>query len=448
VVLQPSLGAGQLAFAVMQNWPGPVILWATPERQESEKVSSCSLVAQHLWAAMMRQAHHPFEIVYGDPDDREVRQALSAAIAMSTAAAALKRAKVGVVGAQAPGFITMTADPFAMRTQLGAQLHVLSLLQFVDRVRALKLPLNGVSQDDLPMQSRVYLAMKQLIEEEQLDALAMQEWPELPNVLGQWPYLGMSRLQDEGYPLSMEGDVDAAIALLLGRELGAGVGFITDWLEHDRETITFWHAGVAPIQMLSNPSLGNHFNIQKPLVVDGALRTDQPITVMRLWRCDDRYHLTAVEARAIAPRRKLTGNTLTIQLENGRDARQWFETLVHAGMPHHPILFTGKHADDFRRLARMIGVVWLSRLGRRLRRPVRHPKRATQATPLQIKLEPVEFFSRQRRKNKHPQALQRRAIPGVGDIGLSNALFHHGNSTFRRCFGARHHGLSRGDGVH
>ena len=60
--------------------------------------------------------------------------------------------------------------------------------------------------------------MKELIEE-QLDAPAMQEWPELPNVLGQWPYLAMSRLQDDGFPLSMEGDVDAAITLMLAYEM-------------------------------------------------------------------------------------------------------------------------------------------------------------------------------------------------------------------------------------
>ena len=53
VVLQPSLGNGQLAFTVMQQWQKPVVLWATPERADGPaKASSCSLVATHLWAAM------------------------------------------------------------------------------------------------------------------------------------------------------------------------------------------------------------------------------------------------------------------------------------------------------------------------------------------------------------------------------------------------------------
>src|SRR5687767_1892369 len=52
VVLQPSLGNGQLSLTVAQQWKDPVVLWATPERPNGEKCSSCSLVAQHLWASV------------------------------------------------------------------------------------------------------------------------------------------------------------------------------------------------------------------------------------------------------------------------------------------------------------------------------------------------------------------------------------------------------------
>jgi L-fucose isomerase-like protein len=260
IVLQPSLGHGQLAFAVMQRWGGPVVLWATPERQESEKVSSCSLVAQHLWSATLRQANHPFELVVGDPDDEAVRASLKQAIVLSQAFVSLRRAKVGLVGASAPGYVSMRVDPFTMRRQLGVQLHDLSLPLFIDRVReidesrvrddlehvrSMQLSMRSVTPEDLTMQSRYYLAMLDLMREEQLDALAMQEWPELPNVLGQWPYLAMSRLSDEGHAISMEGDTDAAVLLLAAKHLGAGLGFVTDWLEHDEQAIHLWHPGTS-----------------------------------------------------------------------------------------------------------------------------------------------------------------------------------------------------------
>ncbi|HTL28932.1 MAG TPA: hypothetical protein VL282_06925 [Tepidisphaeraceae bacterium] len=375
VVLQPSLGHGQLAFAVMQGWDGPVVLWATPERQDVEKVSSCSLVAQHLWAATLRQSNHPFEFVYGHPDDATVRASLQQAIGLSQAATSLRTMKIGMVGSHAPGFVSMQADPFTLRRELGVQLHDLSLPLFIDRVRgideravrddiaktrSLKINTRGALDDDLAVQSRYYLAMLDLMKEEALDGMSLQDWPELPNVIGQWPYLAMSRLADEGQAVAMEGDVDSAILTLLGKQIGAGVSFITDWLEHDDQTIHMWHAGTAPLGMLENAALGPHFNIDKPLVVNGALKVDQPVTLARLWRCDDRYHATAFEGRTIPLKRKLSGNQALIQVDGG-GVYNWFDTLCHAGMPHHPVMFVGHHRERFRRLARLIGINWLEK---------------------------------------------------------------------------------------
>jgi L-fucose isomerase-like protein len=230
----------------------------------------------------------------------------------------------------------------------------------VERVRALNLPMHNVTSDDFATQSRFYLALLELMREEQLDALAVQEWPELPNVLGQWPYLAMSRLVEEGYAVSMEGDADAAVALLAAKHLGMGHGFVTDWLEHDGETIHFWHPGTAPLGMIDCPSLNAHFNIERPMVVDGPLRVDQPMTVMRIWRCDDRYVATAFEGRTIPLRRKLTGNQCMVRVDGG-GVGAWLDTLCHAGMPHHPILFVGHHRETFRRLARMLKIDWIAK---------------------------------------------------------------------------------------
>jgi L-fucose isomerase-like protein len=384
LVLQPSMGNGQLAMTVAQQWAGPVVLWATPERPDADKVSSCSLVAQHLWASLLRQMRRPFEFVYGHPQDSTLRDALRSAFAVCNAFAIVRQARIGIVGSHAPGFISMEADPFAIQQQLGVQLQRLSLPQFIDRVtgmadaavqadvaraRELKLAMNGVVEADLAVNSRYYLALRELIAEEQLDALAIQEWPELPNVLGQWPYPAIARLSEEGQIVELEGDVDGAVTALAGRALGAGVGYLTDWLEHDARTIHFWHPGMAPLGWLNRPgaedgpSLGRHFNIDKPLVVDGPIQIDMLITVARFWRCDGRYSGLAFEGRTIRNSRQLTGNTALVEVAldglPGRDVFESFDTLLHAGLPHHVALFRGHHRVAFQRLARMLRVQWV-----------------------------------------------------------------------------------------
>ncbi len=384
VMLQPSMGHGQLALTVAQRWTDPVVLWATPERPGDGKVSSCSLVGQHLWASSLRQAGHAFELVYGDPDDAQLRAELVRAVAVARTAGALKRAKLGVIGTHAPGFIDLAADPFLMRRSLGIQLHPLSLPQYMERVHALpqdgvrkdvetvlamKLPMREITAEDLSLNSRFYLAMLELIEDECLDGITIQCWPELPNMLGQWPYLAVSRLSTEGRAISIEGDVDGCAGSLMNCLLGMGPGFLTDWLEHDRNTIFFWHPGMAPMDMCNaaecdgSPSLAKHFNIVKPLVVDGCIREGEEVTVSRLWRCDGEYHMTAFQGRTVAPRRKLTGNTVLVELSEAEIGRRGpvperFDRLVHAGMPHHVLLSFGNQAETFRRLARAMGVGW------------------------------------------------------------------------------------------
>jgi L-arabinose isomerase len=374
LVLQPSIGNGQLMMSVVQRWPHPIVLWATPERADNPDVSSCSLVGQHLLASILRAIRHPFELVYGDPDVVATRDDLRAAIILARAHRKLRSATIGQIGGQPPGYLPMAPDAFVMREQLGVQLKPLSLPLFLERVRdvdrsaaqrdleavrALKLPANDITDSDLELQSHYYLALRAIVDEERLDALAIQEWPEISNIAGVWPYLAISRLAADGVPVGVEGDVDGALTCLIGELLGAGRGFVTDWLEHDDRTIAFWHPGTAPLDMLERPSLSKHFNIAKPTVVNGHLRVDQPVTVARLWRCDGGYVMTAFEGQTVPPRRSLTGNIAWMDVAGG-GVGEWFDELCHAGMPHHPVVFEGHHATSLRKLARMLDVQWLA----------------------------------------------------------------------------------------
>lgn len=376
VVLQPTMGDGRLAPILAQIWDGPLVLWATPERPDSDRVSACSLVGTHVFASTLRQMRRPMEVVYGPPDDDSTRRQLAAAARLTAAGAQLGRAKVGLVGYHAPGFINLHADPVAISRDLGAQLYHLGLAEFearteacdpgrvdcdVEAVLAMGLLLaDDVGRDDLVPNSRYYLAMSDLVAEENLDALAFRCWPELPNHVGHWPYLAMLRLTEEGYPVALEGDVDGAILGLIGKLLGIGVGYISDWLEHDARSITLWHPGHAPreVCVAETLRLARHFNNDKPLVLDAELAAGRPITLARLWRCDGRYHLTAFPAVTAAPNRRLLG-AHGLAVVDAPPVSDLFDRLCHAGMPHHITVFQGSHVDTLQRLARLIGIEWL-----------------------------------------------------------------------------------------
>jgi L-fucose isomerase-like protein len=373
------MGDGRLAPTLAQLWPDPLVIWATPEKPDGDMISSCSLVGAHAWASTLRQMGHSFEVVYGDADAPETRQRLTESVRLAATARGLRSARLGLVGGQAPGYFAMGADPFTVHHGLGAQVQTFSLLEFANvandlsdaavaedvvKVKALGLPHKDTSDADLPMASRLYLAMRSFLDTEALDAMTIRCWPELPNTFGQWPYLGIARLTDEGRAVACEGDADGALSAWIGESLGMGRCYLTDWLEHDEETITLWHGGAAPMALSppvgepGGPRIARHFNIKKPAVVEATLREHMPITILRFWRCDGSYYLTAREGQTIKPKRHLMGTNALAQLEK-QDPRAWFEELCHQGMPHHVAVFAGHSADMLRRLARALGMKFI-----------------------------------------------------------------------------------------
>ncbi|HUX11576.1 MAG TPA: L-fucose/L-arabinose isomerase family protein [Spirochaetia bacterium] len=377
VVMQPTISDGRLAPVIGQLWDRGLVLWATTERPVGPMISANSLVGTHVFAATLRQLGKSFELVYGHPEDGECPRELEIAVRVAGAAQTVRNGKTGLVGYHAPGFVDLHSDPAVLSHLLGVQLHHLGITEFVERVngvdeaavtedvaqfKRLKLPYGvGVTQDVLPMQSRIYLAVTSLMREEQLASLAVRCWPELPNLLGQWPYLAFTRLASEGEAVSMEGDVDGALGNLMAELLGLGPVYMSDWLEHDRSTVAIWHTGAMPLQMCdpvgspTGPVISVQFNNKRPAVVDGTIRSGMEVTLYRFWRCDNRYHMVILEGRTGTPRIHLLGTNGLFETDEV-DVHEWFDEMVHEGMPHHVHVIRGRHRSTLRKLARYLGI--------------------------------------------------------------------------------------------
>lgn len=379
VLVQPTISDGRLAPLLARFWDRPVILWATTERPDGEMISANSLVGTHVMAATLRQLGRPLELVYGAPEDQETRSALARSIAAIHAATAIRSTKLGLIGYHAPGFVDFHADPVFLTDRLDAQLYHMSTPELVDMVkswnpedlkettasfRALPIDYNvdlPIPLDDaLEMQARYYLSFRELFSSERFDALAFRCWPDLPTMTGHWPYLALARLVSEGFPIAMEGDVDGAICSRIAESAAMGPVYLSDWLEHDRTTITIWHTGAAPLQLAveesgaGSPRIGVQFNNKKPTVLESTIRPGMEATLFRLWRFDGRYHLSVLEGRTIEPRRHLLATNGLFETKSV-DVREWFMDRVEMGMPHHVCLVEGLHSETLKRVCRLSG---------------------------------------------------------------------------------------------
>src|SRR5262249_11041544 len=159
------------------------------------------------------------------------QQRFHEAVRLAATVRRLRSVRLGVIGGQAPGYFAMSADPFVIHHGVGASGQTFSLLEVANVVngpteeavaenvakgKALGLPHKDTTDDDLPMASRLYLAIRFFLENEKLDALTVRDWPEMPNTFGQWPYLAIARLADEHRAVACEGDADGALTAWIG----------------------------------------------------------------------------------------------------------------------------------------------------------------------------------------------------------------------------------------
>jgi L-fucose isomerase-like protein len=370
IVSQPTMGDGNLWSAFVTEWDSPIIIFATPENPKNTKVSACGLVGAHNWASGLSQAGRPPIIVYGLPGQSETITGLNQAVRAAATARKLQHARIGLIGDHAPGFLNMAVDAGLLQQLLGPRLKRIGLYEFSTLVRsfsdsevaadrkkaeALGLPVKSgvvVSDDTWNISSRYYLAVKRIVEEESFDAVALRCWSELPNEFGVWSYFSIARLASDGMNICEEGDVDGAIGTLIARSLGAEIAaYNSDWLEHDDDSITLWHAGATPFEICEpigsphGPTLNVHFNSGKPLVVDARLAAGIPVTLFRLWRFRSEYRLAVIEGQIAEPAREIDGCAGRV-LVNGGGVKQFFLDACYAGMPHHLAVVKGHYADQ------------------------------------------------------------------------------------------------------
>lgn len=375
VVIQPTMSDGSLVPALAANWPHEILLWATGEKQSGEMISACSLVGAHTFGATLAQLGHRFEILASHPADPDCASHMEEKLTMLGCLDSLKTASFGT-GYHAPGFIDMHHDPSLLKKTFGAQARYIStqdVMQALDTVsaqaaeqdcaavKAMNIPQNGVDDEDLLQQSACYLAFTNMMRDNNLAGLSLREWPDLPRIAGVWPYIAFARLAEDGEAAACEGDLDGALSCFVAEKLGFGRTYLSDWLEHDEETICTWHGGACPVSLCQAPGekggpvFTRHFNSDIPAVIDASLKEGMPVTILRMWHNDYRYCITALEGETITPRRHLKGTNGLVKVHNA-NVSAWFEDKILDGFPHHITLVEGHHITSLKRFARLAGI--------------------------------------------------------------------------------------------
>jgi L-fucose isomerase-like protein len=329
-----------LVLDLLEECSLPVMLWALPG-METGALCGCQQLTSFL-----EQLGVPFCGVYGPlergvPCDRALEYLRAAALW-----ARLRRARIGMLGHRVPGMTHTAPNEFALKKALGPRVAPLDLPQLL--ARAGDIPDGQVQAHWQALMDRsaacnvaeregleamkFYVAVKELIAQQQLDALAIGCYPHL---MGR-PCLAAALLADEGIPLGCEGDVNGVIGQLILTWLTGGPTHNTDWLEPLEDgSVIFTHCGSGSFSLAERQGDIRLESVR--LMGQGVCALfparPGPVTLISLVPRGDGYQVAVLEGEAVSSPMVFPGNPLRVQF--ARPVAEIIEWIFDEGIGHH-----------------------------------------------------------------------------------------------------------------
>lgn len=351
----------------------PLILWAPREPDvHGGRLLSNALVAMTMnSASLLRLGHHPHTI-YGGLESEDAKNKIKNYIRAYSAIKKLRGSTLGLFGYRPTAFYNSAFDEGLIRKTFGITIEETDLKVVFDRMQevdeeALSKDLAYIKElyqfgdDFIPEyqlnHSRLFLTLKQLMQEQNYAYGVIKCWPEMGN-LKAVPCAVLGRLADAGYSIACEGDMDVSLSMAAQNALTDKSNFITDLIDINEEQnyLTFWHCGNAA------PSL-HHKDCQvklcdHPLYNKGsafrAVLKEGPVTVSRFCNIGGKYKLFITGGTAIKADMYTPGCMVNVVTE--APVRSIIEGIIKEGVPHHYSVVWEDVVDDMITLAEILGI--------------------------------------------------------------------------------------------
>lgn len=316
-------GGSERALLDLWDGEGALFLLAHPGH------NSLAAALEALAAARRRGGRGRILYLAG-PGDVSGLAAVAAAVEDLEAAAALRRSRLGVVGAPSEWLVASRADPRVVRRVWGPEVVAVGMERLLAACRAAAL--EGSAGGG------VEAALRVLVREHRLDAVTVRCF-DLIGELEATACVVLSSLNDEGVVAGCEGDVPSALAMLWVRRLLGTASWMANpsRLDGAAGTLTLAHCTV-PRSLVSAARLDTHFESGLGQSLAGDIPPG-PVTLLRLGGAAlERLWLAEGEVVASGSDPGLCRTQATVRLEPGV-----VEGLLTDPLGNHLVLVPGHH---------------------------------------------------------------------------------------------------------
>ena len=301
--------------------------------------------------------------------------------------AGFKYETIGYLGHTYEGMYDMHTDPTAFTAAFGSHVKMLEMCELArlsDSVDDEEIereieqiqstfeicdpsidPLTDfVQKEDLAYSARQSVALKKMVENNHLSALAYYYKSEPNNAyeqLGANLIIGNTLLTSAGIPLAGEADLKTAAAMLIMKNLGGGGSFAEIHpFDVSDDVVLIGHDGPHNIKIAEGkPRLRKlkkyHGKSGSGIGVEFSLKAG-PITLLSI-NVDraGKFRMIAAEGTSIAGEIPQTGNTNT-RVSFGTDVCDFLARWCEAGPTHHLALGVGHHMSTLRKFSKISGI--------------------------------------------------------------------------------------------
>lgn len=353
----------------------PLLLWSPAEPlSETGRLRLNSFCGANLAGNALVGIDRPFQFVYGSPDDARAVRELQLRLRVAAVAKTLGQARIGLFGVRPDGYFACNFDEMELRRVVGTRVEYFSIPQlraraehsspeakqgFVSNLKARTVGMEKLDPRQVDDTAAAYLAVRSLVEERGLSAVAIRCWPEFFGDYGHAVCGAVGQLTDEGIMAGCEADVNGAVTMMAQHLLTGEPTFIADVVAIDEEQNGWilWHCGGQPVSLASSQrpaEAAYQPNRRLALSVWFGARPGL-VTVARLSYQRGRYRMLVMKGEVLdQPPRYSMGASAMVRLEV--DAVAAAKGLVEKGFEHHVVMSYGDVSAELIALAEMWGI--------------------------------------------------------------------------------------------
>src|SRR5690606_13360925 len=344
----------------------PLVLMGFPE-ELSVDVANNSLCGLNMATYTLTELGHPHTFVFADPHTHDGAKRLISHANAAVAVSELRGTVVGLIGSRAPGFYPAVFDELLLRRQFGVRVEHVGLQEVTDRIKdgTTKAPpheefptIEGgeLSAESVTWLGRYYGAVSAAVTKHGFSAWAIKDWPEMSPrdsgiAAGMWPPL--SWLQDDGFNVAPEGDVNGAVTMELLARLTGNMPFFSDvsGFDAERSTLVLWHYGGGTKLARSRDEIRFGANGRE---LEFTLKPG-PGVLARLGYSHGAYRLLIIEVEVLDERvtlRRAAARALTSKT----NAAEVVDEMLGGGWEHHVSFVHGDVVEDLKAFAKLTGL--------------------------------------------------------------------------------------------